>query len=103
LRRVRSWFRRRSRTACRSSRRRTPARDLIQDGRNGFVVAPASVEALAEKMQWCTTHPGELSNMRQAALETAQAWTWDRFRQTFRHNIRTAFGPGAADTLPLSA
>ena len=79
------------------------AADLIQDGRNGFVVAPANVEALAEKMQWCITHPGEISRMRHAALETAQAWTWDRFRQTLRHDLRTAFGPGAAGTLPLSA
>jgi glycosyltransferase involved in cell wall biosynthesis len=79
------------------------AADLIQDGRNGFVVAPASVAALAEKMQWCITHPGEISRMRQAALETAQAWTWDRFRETFRDKLRTAFGPAAVGALPLSA
>ena len=79
------------------------AADLIQDGRNGFVVAPASVAALTEKMQWCITHPREISRMRLAALDTAQAWTWDRFRETLRNDLRTAFGPAAVGALPLSA
>jgi glycosyltransferase involved in cell wall biosynthesis len=79
------------------------AADLIQDGRNGFVIAPASVGALVEKMEWCITHPGEISRMRKAALETARVWTWDRFRETLRDNFRTAFGPGAVRALPLSA
>jgi glycosyltransferase involved in cell wall biosynthesis len=79
------------------------AADLIEDGRNGFVVAPANLAALAEKMQWCITHPQEISRMRLAALETAQAWTWNRFRESFRDNLRTKFGPAAAGELPLSA
>jgi glycosyltransferase involved in cell wall biosynthesis len=79
------------------------AADLIQDGRNGFIVAPANGAALAEKLEWCITHPKEISKMRLAALETAQAWTWDRFRETFRDDLRTRFGAAAVGALPLSA
>lgn len=32
-------------------------RDVIQDGRNGFVVPNGDVEALAERVSWLLSHP----------------------------------------------
>jgi glycosyltransferase involved in cell wall biosynthesis len=65
------------------------AADLIVDGKNGFLVQPRDVEALAEKIQWCLDNPEQLEEMRLHALKTAQQNTWKNFRKNFRHKIGT--------------
>jgi glycosyltransferase involved in cell wall biosynthesis len=68
------------------------AADLIQHGKNGFIVPAHDAVALAERMQWCVEHPREISMMRIAALETARFWTWDRFRKSLRANLSQVLG-----------
>lgn len=67
--------------------RNAGAADLIQDGKNGFVVPPRDGIALAARMQWCIDHPDELREMRHHAVETAQLWTWTDFRQSLREQL----------------
>lgn len=59
------------------------AAELIDEGRNGFVIPPRSVDALVERMDWCLRHPAALLEMRRHALATAARCTWDRFRAEF--------------------
>jgi glycosyltransferase involved in cell wall biosynthesis len=68
------------------------AGDLIEEGRNGFVVPPANSEGLAEKIDWCLRHPRELVEMRRHALATARRWTWTEFRTALRVRLARNLG-----------
>ncbi len=56
------------------------AADLVQHGVNGLIVPAGDVDALAEAMDWCITHPHELQAMRRAAMKAAARWQWSDYR-----------------------
>jgi glycosyltransferase involved in cell wall biosynthesis len=56
------------------------AADLIEEGRNGWVLDSGDVDALAERMQWCLDHPRELHAMREAAELSALQRPWSKYR-----------------------
>jgi glycosyltransferase involved in cell wall biosynthesis len=68
------------------------AADLIDTGRNGFVVPVRDAQALAARMDWCLRHRGELAAMRREAFASAQAWTWFDFRQRLRDELGRVLG-----------
>lgn len=47
--------------------------DLIVDGQTGFLVPPGDAAALAVRLRWILTHPGEAYRMGQAARRHAQS------------------------------
>lgn len=55
------------------------APDIIEDGREGFVVPTRDSNALAEKLQYFRDNPSEVERMGRNARETAEQYTWDRF------------------------
>lgn len=59
---------------------RTAAADLVTTGEDGFVVAPRRPELLAERIVWALGHRAELAAMKRAARNTAERFTWRRFR-----------------------
>ena len=63
------------------------AADLIVEGKNGFLVPPGDINALAECLEWCIQHPQALLAMRPHALATARNWTWTEFRTLFREQL----------------
>jgi glycosyltransferase involved in cell wall biosynthesis len=58
----------------------TAAPDLIEEGREGFVVEPRRPDQLAAKIEWALKHRRELRHMRSAARQRAEQFTWHRFR-----------------------
>lgn len=50
--------------------------DFIQDGKNGFLIPPESPDAIAEKVQWCFSHPEETDRIAQQGRQAALAQTW---------------------------
>ena len=58
----------------------TAAPDLVEDGRDGFVVEPRRPEYLAHHIEWALTHRRELARMGQRARTTAESFSWTRFR-----------------------
>lgn len=58
----------------------TAAPDLVEEGREGFVVAPCRPDLIAERIEWAATHRLQLHEMRQAARLRAEQFTWQRFR-----------------------
>ena len=58
----------------------TGAADIIQDGREGFVVPIRDVDALAEKLEWAYRNRSALSEMRIAARSLAMRHSWEKFR-----------------------
>jgi glycosyltransferase involved in cell wall biosynthesis len=63
------------------------AADRIVHGESGFVVPPADAAALAERLEWCLSHPLDLWRMRGAALDQAYRWTWAHFRSAFTEGL----------------
>ncbi|MBV9224090.1 MAG: glycosyltransferase family 4 protein [Acidobacteriaceae bacterium] len=59
----------------------TAAPDLIEDGIHGFVVEPRRPELMAGKIEWLVQHRSQLREMKHAARERAEQFTWDRFRK----------------------
>ena len=72
----------------------TAAPDLIEDGRQGFVVEPRRPAQLVERIDWALTHRAELFAMRREARELAEQFTWQRFRHGVVEAVRQSFLEG---------
>ncbi len=57
----------------------TAAPDLIEEGREGFVVEPRRADLVAARIEWALGHRRELRAMKKAARERAETFTWARF------------------------
>lgn len=57
------------------------ARDMIEDGTNGWIVPAGDVVALRQRMQWCAEHVGQVRTMAAAARATAETWGWPRYHR----------------------
>lgn len=60
--------------------RNTGAADLIEHGRNGWVIDAGDVEALAERLQHAVDNAAELHAMREAAEQSAARRPWSVYR-----------------------
>lgn len=56
------------------------ARDMVQEGVNGWVVPAGSVRALADRMEWCAKNPQAVRAMARAARVSAEARGWTQYR-----------------------
>ena len=79
----------------------TAAPDLIESGRQGFIVEPRRPELLADRIEWALTHRAELSAMREQARLLAEQFTWQRFRLGVAAAVREALH-SAASAAPAS-
>lgn len=67
----------------------TAAPDLIEEGRQGFVVTPRRPDLLASRIEWALTHGGQLRSMRAEARALAETFTWQRFREGVVEALRS--------------
>lgn len=56
--------------------------DLIDEGRNGFLVPIRSPEHIAEKIQWFIDNRSAIPTMGENARETVRPWTWEAYGDT---------------------
>lgn len=77
----------------------TAGRDLIEHGRNGFVVPIRDPDALAGAMAWCLAHRAELAEIGREAARTAGAWQWDDYRRALTGALVGASVVGSASTV----
>jgi glycosyltransferase involved in cell wall biosynthesis len=66
----------------------TSAPDLIEDGKQGFIVPIRSAETIAERLQWGLDHRSELAHMGTLAAQRARDFTWANFRVGMRDVYR---------------
>jgi len=66
------------------------AADLLQPGRNGLLIEPASADAIASAVAWCHDHRAELHAMSEAALATAAGWQWPDYRRRLAEVLAAA-------------
>lgn len=71
---------------------RAGAADLLKPGQNGLRIRAADAAAIREALEWCLTHRGELSAMREAALTAAAGWQWHDYRRALAEAIRPTLG-----------
>jgi glycosyltransferase involved in cell wall biosynthesis len=60
----------------------------VQDGVEGFLVPSRDVEALAEKLEWCRTHPEGLAEMGRAARRRAEQQDWLHYRARLAERVQ---------------
>jgi glycosyltransferase involved in cell wall biosynthesis len=60
----------------------TAGPDLIQDGRDGFIVPIRSAETIAQPLDMLASDRGFLADMSEAARQTAASFTWQAYRDT---------------------
>lgn len=57
--------------------------DLIENGKNGFIVKTASVDDLKEKIEWFIKNSHLISEMGYYARKTAEKYTWERYYSSY--------------------
>ncbi|MFI5213855.1 MAG: glycosyltransferase, partial [Gemmatimonadales bacterium] len=71
---------------------RTGAADLIEDGRNGFIVPVRDVNALRQRLTELEASPALRRSMGLAARETAEQLTLDAFRRSYIPRLEALLG-----------
>jgi glycosyltransferase involved in cell wall biosynthesis len=66
----------------------TAGPDLITDGVEGFLVPIRSAEAIARRLELLLRRPGQLQEMKAAALAKARTCSWTQYRETIRQIVR---------------
>ena len=55
--------------------------EIIQDGKQGFIVPIRDEKALKEKMRYCFDNPKEIKRMGKNARKTAEKCPWERYKK----------------------
>jgi glycosyltransferase involved in cell wall biosynthesis len=64
------------------------AKELIKEGKNGFVVPVGNQLALVDRMRWLTGNREALAKMSLEARTTAEQTSWEKYRERFVAAIR---------------
>ena len=64
------------------------AKDLIQEGRNGWIVPVEDVHALEDRMRRCVRNPEAVRSMREDCRRSAAAATWEAYHERLAALIR---------------
>ena len=70
------------------------ARDMIEDGANGWVLPLGDAAALAERMTWCVQNRDAVAAMRPKARAAAERQSWEAYRLRLANLLRTLPGNG---------
>jgi glycosyltransferase involved in cell wall biosynthesis len=66
---------------------RTAAPDLIEEGKQGFIVEPRRPDLIAERIDWALSHRDQVVEMGRQARIQAEQFTWQRFRSGVVHAV----------------
>jgi glycosyltransferase involved in cell wall biosynthesis len=73
------------------------AKELVAEGRNGWIVPAGDSGALAERMLWCVRHPQEVHAMREPCRSSAAAAAWPAYYDRLAALLRAIVRERAAD------
>ena len=71
----------------------TAGPDVIEDGRDGYLVPIRSAAAIAEKLELLRCEPTRLAAMREAAHAKAASWTWADYRRRLVSHLQSTLEP----------
>jgi glycosyltransferase involved in cell wall biosynthesis len=66
----------------------TGAKELVEEGENGFIVPIKDIEALKEKMSYFKQNPAEVERMGKNARDTAMKYTWGNYGEEVEKEYR---------------
>jgi glycosyltransferase involved in cell wall biosynthesis len=64
------------------------AKDLVTEGKTGWIVPVEDPAALAGKMLWCVRHPETVRALRPACRRAAEAATWPAYHERLAELLR---------------
>ncbi|WP_291721740.1 glycosyltransferase family 4 protein [Bernardetia sp.] len=64
------------------------ALDFIEHNENGWIVPVGDQEALLQQMKWCVENKHLIENTSRKALETAEKWQWEDYRNKVAETIK---------------
>ena len=64
------------------------AKQLVEEGRNGFIVPVGNVAALAARMRWLVQNRAMAGQMSLAARSSAEEASWASYRRRFLAAVR---------------
>jgi len=57
------------------------AKDIIEDGKEGFIIPARNINAIIDKIRYFYDNPDEIKRMGRNARRKAQEYTWEKFAQ----------------------
>ncbi len=72
------------------------AKELVDPGRNGWIVPAGDAGALAERMAWCVHHREAVGAMREECRKSARAATWPAYHRRLAELLRAIVPAQAA-------
>lgn len=63
-------------------------KELITDGKNGFIVPIQSSDALIEKVEYFIHNPDQIQQMGEEARKTAETFTWERYSRNVAQTVK---------------
>ena len=70
------------------------AKDLVTEGKTGWIVPVEDVAALAERMVWCAHHPEEVRGLGPDCRQAAEGATWPAYHRRLVELVRSLARPG---------
>ncbi|HEY4589529.1 MAG TPA: glycosyltransferase, partial [Thermoanaerobaculia bacterium] len=64
------------------------ARDLVSEGKTGWVVPMGDAAALAERMAWCAAHPQAVRALSGDCRRAAESATWPAYHRRLAALLR---------------
>ncbi len=84
------------------------AKDLVTEGKTGWIVPVEDAAALAERMAWCARHPEAVREMGPDCRRAAEGATWPAYHRRLAELVRSLvpnphpLAPSPAPSLPTS-
>jgi len=63
------------------------AKDVIEEGKEGFIIPARNIQAIAEKIKYFYDNPSEIERMGRNARKKAEEYTWENFAQEVTRKI----------------
>jgi glycosyltransferase involved in cell wall biosynthesis len=70
----------------------TGVSELIQDGREGFIVPIRNSDAIKEKLEWFAENPSEIQRMGKNAQQLSNKFDWKNIKKIYRDVIEELMG-----------
>lgn len=67
---------------------RVGAKDLVQEGVNGWIVPAEDAGRLAERLSWCAGHLQELRSLREACRKSVEPHGWEAYAERLVAAVR---------------
>ena len=70
----------------------TGVNDIIENGKNGFVIPACDTEAIVQKIRWFIENKDQIENMSANAFETGRKYTWENYYKNYQETVRKIIG-----------